>query len=304
MLLARVSQEDIMSRYFGPFRVGPQYKYKNPFRKDSKAGCHFAYNSSGSLRFVDYATEQVFFDCFAIAHLATGLPFHDLISAIYNDMKVYANKIEIFSKSASVKLDTDIRTRLMMFDDFDVNYFGEYGITLPILDYFDVKKCEKVWINGRVWKSSKKGNPIYRYRQKDRFKIYLPFEKKEDKFRTNYYGGLLDGWMQLPVVGDLVFLLKGYKDVMAFYALGDTSVGVRSETTLISLNALNLLKARFKFIIPWMDNDETGKQMLIKYQETYGLKGICNPDWAPKDPSDWIKKNKTEFLQWRNGLEI
>lgn len=304
-LLQRVSQEEIMERYFGqPIKIGSKHKYLNPFRPgDKKPGCFFNYNSSGTLRFFDYTQEKQSFDCFEVAQWSTGLSFSEVLSVIYDDMKVYTKPIELYTVTRK-KEDTDIRVRLKLYEDHELKYWEQYGIDIEILRYFNVRACEKVWINGRVWKVSKESDPIFRYKQKDRFKIYCPLSDSKDKWRNNYHGGLLDGWEQLPVKGDTVFLLKGLKDVMSVFVLGDTSVAVRSETTIISKNALELLKARFQRIIPWMDNDKAGLDMLQKYEREYGLIGIHNPIGKPKDPSDWIKENKSEYLQWRNGLKI
>jgi hypothetical protein len=143
-----------------------------------------------------------------------------------------------------------------------------------------------------------KGNPTYRYKEKEKIKIYRPFANRKEKFRNNYYGGLLEGWNQLPSQGEYCIITKSRKDVMTLYSLGIPSVGVRSETTLISANALNLLKNRFKYIISYMDNDTTGLEMNAKISATFNIPNMNNPIDKPKDASDWTKENKNEYEEW------
>jgi hypothetical protein len=302
-IFKKISQEDIMNRYFGePVMIGK--KYRNPFRselglsQDNDAGCFFKYTGSGKLLFYDFATERISYDCFDIAGLRTGAKFFELLNLIQNDLSIYSNQ-NLFTPRE--KSDTIIKVRTVPFAYENLKWWNQYAITKSILGFFDVKKCSRTWINGAVWKDSREDNPIYRYRQKDRITLYLPFESREDKWRNNYTGGLLNGWNQLPYKGKICFLQKGFKDTMSMYAFSYTSVGARGETILISENAFELLKKRFDIIIPYMDNDATGLKMLAKYKEVFNLDGICNPIGKPKDSSDWVKENAIEWQKWLKG---
>lgn len=298
-LFSRVSQEEIMKNYF-PGDIVFHKKIKNPFRNDTSPSCYFTYSSNGVLLFYDHATEKVFFTCIDIACLVTGETIPSVYTRIFTDLqagKRYETK-ELINTASREKVKTSIKVKLTSFTEKDLEYWRQYFISPQILSYFNVRKCEKVWINDSFWHKSSEKDPAYRYRQKDDIKIYRPFAKKEDKFRNNYSNGLLDGWEQLPVRGDMCFIIKAYKDTMSVFNFGFTSVAVKSENTLVSKNAIALLKKRFYKVIPYMDNDTTGKVSLQKYESEYGLKGICHPDDAPKDPSDWIKENHNNWNNW------
>lgn len=299
-ILAKISEKDIFEKYMGE-SISIGKKYRNPFRNDKTPGCYFKVSSSsGRLLFYDHATDKVYYDCFDFAHFRTGLSGTELYNHIYYDLRLELRANVIFTESKpTIKEKTTIKTLLTKFNDFDYKYWEQYNITPSILNFFNVRKCAKTWINDYFWKASTENNPIYRYRQKDKIKLYRPLERnKENKFRNNYEGGILDGWLQLPYCGDTVFIQKALKDVMAMYSLGYSAVGVRSETTMISKNSLELLKSRFKNVIPYMDKDEAGLKMLEKYEKEFGLKGIHHPLDKPKDASDWIKENINEYQIW------
>lgn len=289
-LLTKISQEEIMEKYF-MIPINFSSKYSNPFRDDRKPGCYFSYSTSGTLYFIDYASEKISYDCFDIAELRTGIPFKELISYIYDDLEVANREIQVAPKIQTERELCDIRVQLCSFDEADLEWWNQYQIKKRHLEFFNIRKCCGVWINNELWTKGEL-DPVYRYRQKDQIKIYRPLAKKEDKFRNNYFGGLVDGWMQLPVKGDVCFIQKAMKETVSMYTQGFTAIGVRSETTMISKNTYELLKNRFKFIIPYMDNDQAGLKMLEKYEKEYGLRGFCNPEGYPKDFGDWIKEDK------------
>jgi hypothetical protein len=294
-------QDEIMAHYFGEYiKIGK--KYKNPFRPDKNADCFFKYSRNGILLFYDYATSKVYFNCLDIARLRTGLRDEQLFDEIfYKIVSPHSSqKIVEYKHSIVEPVPSLIQCKLCPFDQSDLDYWAQYNISKEILELFDVRKCCTTWINGNIFSVDTKGNPTYRYKEKDKIKIYRPFAHRREKFRNNYYGGLLEGWNQLPSQGKYCIITKSRKDVMALYSLGIPSVGVRSETTLISANALNLLKNRFKYIISYMDNDTTGLEMNAKISSTFDIPNIHNPLDKPKDASDWIKANKEEYEKWVN----
>lgn len=291
-------QFEIMCHYFGEYVVEKK-KYKNPFRADKHGDCFFKYSKNGVLLFYDYSTAKQWFTCFDIAELRTGLSREDILDEIGHNIvhPRTSRPVELKHKISEPK-PAVIKCKLCKMEEEDVKYWAQYNISEEILKLFDIRKCCKVWINEEMFAEGIPGNPIYRYKEKSKMKIYRPFAKRKEKFRNNYYGGLLEGWNQLPEKGEVVVITKSRKDVMTLYSLGIPSVGVRSETTLISGNSFNLLKSRFNKIISYMDNDRTGIEMNKKIEELFKIPYICNPENKPKDASDWMKENKSEFTEW------
>ena len=140
-------------------------------------------------------------------------------------------------------------------------------------------------------------DPCYRYKEKDKFKLYRPLAKKKElKFRTNFFGGILEGYEQLPHRGKLLIVTKSRKDVMTLHSLGYNAVSVRSENTPMSENAFELLKHRFEQIILWFDPDSAGIQGASKMQKLYGLPLFNYDGKYGKDPSDIYRDNGVNKL--------
>jgi hypothetical protein len=289
-----IGQEQIMSTYLFPVTIGK--KYVNPFRDDRNPSCFFKWTNKGNLYFVDYATEQIYFSALDIAQLKTGYGFPDILYKIESDFQLNSLSMEEI-KSLRVNerppvevTPSDIKTTVTYFKTVDLKYWEQYGIDITILDFYEVRKVERAWINGKLWYIKNDFDPCFRYQEKEKTKLYRPFANKKNKFRSNYFGGLLEGWNQLPPFGEELIITKGLKDCMTLYSCRINAVAVRSENTPISQNAFNLLKDRFKRIRLWYDNDEAGQIGCKKMVDLYQLECVSHDKDLPKDPSDIVKK--------------
>ena len=121
-------------------------------------------------------------------------------------------------------------------------------------------------------------------------------------------GGILECWEQLTEKGEVLILTKSRKDVMALYECGFNAVACKSESSLVSNNAISLLKKRFNHIIIFYDNDEAGQTYSKKLSKKYSLNSIELPqDTAgtlPKDPSDFIQVYGQKHLKTFINKEI
>lgn len=295
-----IGQEQIMTLYLAPVTIGK--RYVNPFRDDRNASCFFKWTAKGNLYFVDYATEQVYFSPLDIAQIKTGYGFPDILYKIESDFQL--NSLS-FDEIKSLRINeqppvqvtpSDIKTTVTYFKTIDFKYWSQYGITPEILEFYEVRKVEKAWINGKLWYIRNDFDPCYRYQEKGKTKLYRPLTSKKNKWRSNFFGGMLEGWNQLPPFGDELIISKSRKDCMALFGCGISAVAVRSENTPLSLNAFNLLKDRFKRIRLWYDNDEAGQIGCQKMVDLYGLECISHSRDLPKDPSDIIKSLGKEII--------
>jgi len=289
-----IGQENIMNTYCYPVVIGK--RYVNPFRDDRNASCFYKWTNKGNLYFVDYATEQVYFSPLDIAQLKTGYGFPDILYKIESDFQLNSltigelKSLRLNEKPPVEVTPSDIKTTVTYFKTSDFKYWGQFGISPETLEFYEVRRVDRAWINGKLWYIKNDIDPCYRYSEKGKTKLYRPFANKKNKFRSNFFGGILEGWNQLPPTGDDLIVTKGRKDVMTLYSCGVTAVAVRSENTPISENAFNLLKDRFKRIRLWYDNDEAGQIGCKKMAEMYGLECIIHSKDLPKDPSDIYKE--------------
>jgi len=295
-----IGQQNIMEFYLAPVKIGK--KYINPFRDDRTPSCVFRWTQKGNLYFVDYATEQVYFSPLDVAQLRTGYGFPDILYKIESDFRINdlsmaeLQSLRLEEKPPIIIEPADIRTTVSYFKTIDFDYWKQFGITPDILEFYDVRKVDKAWINGKLWYIKNDFDPCYRYLEKDKIKLYRPFASKKNKFRTNFFGGILEGWNQIPESGDELIITKGRKDCMTLYACGVPAVAVRSENTPISENAFNILKLRFKRIRLWYDNDEAGQIGCKKMADMYGLECIIHDKSLPKDSSDIYKELGKETI--------
>lgn len=312
LLYSLIGQERLMNFYFNDeIKLGK--KYVNPFRDDTNASCVFKWSNTGNLYFVDYATEKVYYGPIEVAMLRTGYSFPEILYKIESDFQL-ANlnledrkKLEIETKSTiipEVKPAT-IKVKLAKFTKKDLKYWEQFGITPTILDFYDVRKVEKAWISNEIWYLDNDFDPCYRYKEKDKFKLYRPFANKKNKFRSTYFGGILEGYTQLPHKGNILVITKGLKDVMTLCSLGINAVAVRSENTPISENAYEILRNRFTNIYIWFDADKAGDIGSEKMSKKYNIPSLSHSGELGKDPSDIVKNHgKQKLIELCQQLEI
>lgn len=303
MLYKIIGQERIMSYYFKQ-DISLTKRYRNPFRDDSTPGCFFKWSKNGNLYFMDYATAQVGYSPLDIAMLVTGYEFPDILYKIESDFQLKnlnlsdRNKLILEAKEIIVPevKPAIIKVKVTPFLKADLQYWEQFGITKTILDYYDVRKVDRAWINDDLWYINNSFDPCYRYKEKDRFKLYRPFADKRVKFRTNYFGGILEGYTQLPTKGSNLVITKGSKDVMTLHSLGINAVAVRSENTPMSENAYEILKHRFENLYLWFDADEAGFNGAKKMSEKFNIPFLQHDGELGKDPSDVYKNHGKEKL--------
>lgn len=310
-----LGQEQLMEFYFGE-KINFRNKYKNPFRSDKHATCFFKWSQGGNLYFIDYATEKIHYNCIDIAQMRTGYEYPDILYKIESDFQLknfsledrLGLKIEVDSlktvKPAEVK-PASIKVKLTRFTQKDLEYWAQFGVTPSILKFFDIRRVDKAWIADNIWYINNDFDPCYRYKEKDKFKLYRPFAEKRVKFRTNFFGGMLEGYTQLPHKGSILVITKGTKDVMTLHSIGVNAVAVRSETTPISENAYELLKARFDNIYVWFDADRAGIEGSQKISEMFDIPVLYHHASLGKDISDIYKEHgKDKLIKLCQELKI
>lgn len=298
-----IGQERLMAYYFQQeIKLGK--KYKNPFRDDTNASCVFRWSSSGNLYFVDYATEKVYYSAIDVAILRTGYEFPEVLYKIESDFQLTSlnledrKKLELETKDmvAPEVKPANIKLKLAKFTKKDYEYWAQFNISPLLLKFYDIRKVEKAWIANEIWYLNNEFDPCYRYKEKDKFKLYRPFANKKNKFRSSYFGGILEGYTQLPHKGKKLIITKGLKDCMTLMSIGINAVAVRSENTPMSENAYELLKNRFDNLYIWFDADEAGINGAKKMSEKYNIPCLYHDGQWGKDPSDIVKFNGKEKL--------
>lgn len=294
-----VTDRDIFNRYF--LKVDLTQKYTNPLRPgDKNPGCFYKYYK-GKLYFVDFGENPTHIDSIGIVMILFNLTFAEAIIKIKEDFNLvnynlsYQNynmspRVQNKPKMPSESNNVTIRCAIQDFTQIDIDYWKQFNINLDILRFFEVYSALKCHINDELFHIYTNADPMYMYLELNSSKIYRPKANKYFKWRTNFKGGLLEGYQQLPEKGDLLIITKSRKDVMSLYSIGYPSVALKSESSLITQNAYNILKNRFKKIITLFDNDEQGIKALELAKKEYNLNGFyIDKNKGVKDVSSYIK---------------
>jgi hypothetical protein len=297
LIFKHVSQEEIFFYYGLPVT---SEKIVNPFRKDKQPGCSFYKTEKGVIIFKDFAS-QINWDCFGLVnHILGEVSFYKVLERICKDFNIdYRLKKEssvIYIKPTDLhvpNLETarsTIEISPKQFNEVELSYWLQYGISKEILTYYDVTACNAVWLNNKI---------IYRYRERDicfayRFqsgiyKIYFPLRNRY-KWLSNVDNTLIQGYKQLKKEGDIVLYTKSMKDVMCLSSLDFNAIAPQTEVQFLSIEQHQEIKQRFKQQVLFYDNDETGIKMSMKYSEAHDIPYILLPTDTEKDISDFYKR--------------
>ena len=312
-LLSKANQETYMSYYLGiPVKKG---LFKNPLRNDSHVTCSFFTGRTGILYFKDFATGE----CMSFEKVVMkkfGCNYHQALNIIAKDFgyiksSVKPKSIQIQPTFKQDKI-TMIQVEIKDFTPAELKWWNSYGITQQTLNKFKVYSCNTVFLNTQIIAQSAQHSPIYGYyfgkkSNLEQWRIYFP-KRKDFRFIGNCSANMIQGFKQLPKSGKLLVITKSMKDVMCLYAYGIPAIAPNSENLFIDDSTLDELRARFKYIIVFYDNDLPG---IINMNKIHKQHPDLHYYWIPrkyeaKDISDFRQKygeDKTrEFI--RNALTI
>lgn len=180
--------------------------------------------------------------------------------------------------------------------DEDLWYWQQYGISPQTLLKFNVHSLKSVYVNGNLSMRGTAGNPLFAYSYPSgHLKIYRPLAtKNQRKWFGNAKVEDIGGLESLARKGVLVFITSSLKDVMVLYELGFPAVCFNTEIVSaksdVVKKTVRMLKARYRFVVLFMDSDEAGMRSNVSLAEALRLPFIHTI--GPKDISDFIKKYK------------
>ena len=230
-----------------------------------------------------------------------------------NTHMINTDKIEKFTSSGP----SIIGVRIKDFTEKELQWWKTFGITLDILNYYNVFSCKNVFLNNSLFTSDSTLTFGYYGGKKDDLELWRIYysQKKEYRFLTNWPATKLQGYDQLPEKGKLLVITKSMKDCMCLYSMGINAVAPNSENLFVPDSILNQFKQRFKYIVVFYDNDLPGIHNLCKIKKKH--KELIY-FWIPrssgaKDISDYHKMyghNKTisfikeNIIKYKNGKTL
>lgn len=295
-----INDYDIFNYYCPEFEEIDK-KFKSPFRSEKKASAVIYSTISGRLRFNDFVLPTM--SSIEFVSNLYSLSFVEALNKIALDFKIKRLFVvdwgeiplsttipTIYNKSIEPSTNTLLQVRYRKWLKHDIDYWNSFGISLQTLELFNVYPIDYFWVNDNRIKADKYSYTYNYYWENSiyRRKIYQPFSI-DLKWISNG-GKVVQGEGVLPKKGKLLIITKSLKDVMSLYEIDYIAIAPTTEKTLPNIEYINKQKERFKRIVLFLDNDETGIEMSKKHSLETNIPYVLIPEeYKCKDISDFIK---------------
>ncbi len=303
-ILKYITEEEIFRKYIlHDFEIDSEV-FSAPYRVDKNPSFGIYYNKHlNRLMFKDLSTNQGG-DCFTYVSKIFNCSLWQACIKINNDFKLglgssMFNKelLPVSNTEIKEKLRKDIKVIYQDFTEIDINYWNQYSISLDTLKFYNVSSCYEYYVNNEFRRRYTKNYPMYAYHfpRTNNYKIYIPNGNKFEKWSTNANNDWdVQGYDQLPEIGDLIFITKSMKDCMVLYELGYSAVATHGEAHYFNPDFIRHLRDRFKRLILFYDNDEAGHICADKISKEYNIETFFT-NTIDKDISDYVRnKGKNE----------
>ena len=330
-IFKRLSSYDIFRAYCTNFqRVGQSFISDLPLRakKDTSPSCQIEYVGGdllytdfgeGSYRALNYVMRKFnleFKDALSKINADFGLGLIDnfkhgniIPSAVYKPSKLQPRLAE---KSTSI-----IKVKYKDFTQEDIQYWEQFGWTVDMLNRASIRSISDYWLtmaHKGIYDIHYIVNELaysfdyYRHEDIFRRKIYFPERKDYKRFISNVDNTIIQNWDLLPKNGgDILFITSSKKDTAPFFRVYNelktykqwNSIAPNNERTFLDEEVYwTKIKPRWKRIIAYLDNDETGIQNALIWAKKYNLEPMWNPIGFSKDPADWVRDYGLREFNW------
>jgi hypothetical protein len=294
-LLSLVSEEEIFRKYIPGF-VSVGKKFKSDLRDDGNPSCCISY-VKGNLYYKDFGTGEGY-NVINYVMRKYGLDYHDSMCKIGSDFGIkpsipVVGSPKVFAVNGTAKMEriaSVVSVRVRPWNMSDKKYWTQFGINRDLLQFYSVLPVSHVWCNDKLLNTNKTGFPLYAYRfSSGVYKIYSPYGSL--KWFGNCGKEHIQGYHQLPPLGDTLVITKALKDVMVLSVMGYDAVAPQSECMGFTQYAMDSLRGRFKRIVILFDNDKAGMEGAMKLASPYKFECIHVPVISgSKDISDFVNK--------------
>ncbi|MGN0144155.1 MAG: toprim domain-containing protein [Clostridium sp.] len=292
-ILNKVSEIDIAKHYFS---VNIPALIKSPLRQDNNPSFGLYTRDGQHVYYTDFSTREKG-DLFTLLMLLWRVDYNTLLNKLMREIDnipvtkvtrtVYrANKPSHFN-------NTELQCKVREWKDYDLEYWGSYGITLDWLKYAEVYPIShKIVIKNNVKYTFPADKYAYAYieRKEGRvtIKIYQPFNTDGYKWSNKHDSSVISLWTKIPEFGDKLCICSSVKDSLCLWCnLGIPAISVQGEGYKISNTAINELRRRYNHIFICFDNDIPGLQDARTLSMETGFTNIIIPEFeGGKDISD------------------
>lgn len=301
-IFSKISGEDLVFQYFKVRKIPSLIS--SPFRKDKNPSFNIYYNSKGKIRFKDFSTGQ----SGGLIDLFMNLwdcSYNEALNKIGENIGLTRHELkECFYRTESKRSKIEISCKLRLWNQSDIDYWKEYGISKPWLEYANVHPISHFFIKYDeaciTYKADELAYGFYEFKEgKTTVKIYQPKNKNKIKWRSNHDHSVISLWTKIPKDGKAVCICSSLKDALCLWEnTGIPSIAIQGESCKISDTVVNELKLRFKNIFICLDNDNAGIKGGERLSSETGFINITLPQFeGGKDISDYYKSlnDKNQF---------
>lgn len=293
----------------------------SPLRDDKKPSFRFA-KEGDKIYWIDFSTGEKG-NLFEFLMKFLNLNKENLLDRLNTDTggselpKGVLARVENLKKSSDGVSRFTLKATHRNWEKRDIEFWGQFGITTDWLKRANVFPISFIWFEGEDRKFYIPAEPLaYAYYEfKDgiaRCKIYQP-KSKEHKWYNNLTEDVWSLWTMLPKSGNHLFITSSLKDALNLWInTGVPSVSMQGEGYIPKEKVINELKARFKNIWIFFDNDynnpnNPGRTDAKKLCKQFGLFYVEIPSkYKSKDPSDLFRNCGKEMYKQaiREGLQL
>ena len=304
--LGNLSEADIAAYYFNIKSI--PCLISSPLRQDKKPSFALYSPNGTEVNYIDFSNRDSG-RIWTLLTKAWNCSYSEARRKVFNDLgnKSLGTSVGIGSylgRSVKVNAYLDLQCRVREWRDYDLEYWGSYGISLKWLKYADVFPIShKIVVKDNISYAFGADKYAYAYVEfkegKTTLKIYQPFNTSGYKWSNRHDRSVISLWTKVPKIGDKVCICASLKDALCLWAnTGIPSLAIQGEGYGISDTAVNELKQRFKKIYICFDNDKAGLEDAVKLSEKTGFINVVLPPFeGGKDISDYYKvvNNRDKF---------
>lgn len=304
-VLSVVSEPQILGFYLGIKKI--PITISSPLRIDHTPSFRLFF-SEGRVLFKDFSTGESG-NCITLLSRMWNTPYSDIIDRIFRDMDSISRGSIVYSlynSSSSGKNSlhtTELHAITREWRDYDIEYWGSYGVSLRTLKFADVFPV--------LFKIVRKGDKEYSFkadkyaycfveRKEGRMtlKFYQPYNTKGFKWCNNHDSSVISLWTKVPKEGGRLCIASSLKDALCLWEnTGIPAIAPQGEKYKLSDTAVRELKRRFKKVYILFDNDSPGLEGAKSLSESTGFPYIILPTFeGGKDVSDFYYSLKDRNL--------
>lgn len=285
LILREKNQETLFNHYFGE-NISLHKKYTNPLRTDNKADCTFFYGDN-DLVFRDFARRKIY-TVFDFVEEKYGISYQETLDKIALDfgikqlpmtpgqaalMKIQAKAIPNKTKLKKINKLQDLLPCFSADMSKHLDYFStmDYNVSLEEFKKYRIHGIDSFYMVFKDYKSKINTNPLgfiyYFNKNLTEKQVYNPFGEKTQKFRQV---------MKTTIIGleflrkdEYVIVTKSYKDFVILHICGFNVCCILSENYKPNMTDFIVLKRYGKVILTLFDNDTTGIDAGVEWEEKF-----------------------------------